>query len=59
MMDEMARKARQAYRKEWAKKNPDKVKAQQERYWAKKAAQMMAQNEAAANNGGVSNGNQE
>ena len=38
-IDEAAKEARRAYKREWARKNPDKVKAQQERYWAKKAAQ--------------------
>lgn len=38
-MTEKARAARAAYRREWARKNPDKVKAQQARYWEKKAAQ--------------------
>lgn len=37
-MTDAATKARNAYRREWAKKNPDKVRAQQQRYWAKKAA---------------------
>lgn len=37
-MTDAAIKARREYRREWAKKNPDKVKAQQQRYWAKKAA---------------------
>ena len=38
-MTDAATKARNAYRREWAKKNPDKVKAQQQRYWTKKAAE--------------------
>lgn len=29
--------ARREYYREWRKKNPDKVKAIQERYWMKKA----------------------
>lgn len=36
-MDERAKEARRAYRRAWAKKNPDKVRAQQERYWTKRA----------------------
>lgn len=44
MMDEKALEARRAYRRQWAKEHPDKVKAWQERYWAKKAAQAQAQN---------------
>lgn len=34
-----AAEARRAYKRNWAKNNPDKVKAQQERYWAKRAAE--------------------
>lgn len=37
-MTDAAIKARNEYRRAWAKKNPDKVRAQQQRYWAKKAA---------------------
>lgn len=29
--------ARRAYHRKWRKKNPDKVRAAQDRYWAKKA----------------------
>jgi hypothetical protein len=36
-MTEAAKAARNAYRRKWAKANPDKVKAQQERYWTRKA----------------------
>lgn len=43
MMSEEALAARRAYKRAWAKKNPDKVKAQQERYWAKIAAQAAAE----------------
>ena len=38
MMNEKAKEARRAYRREWARKNRDKVMAAQERYWNKKAA---------------------
>lgn len=41
--DTAAAEARRAYKREWARKNPDKVKAAQERYWKKKAAQMQEQ----------------
>ena len=44
-MTEQAAAARRAYRRKWAKANPDKVKAQQERYWTKKAAQAAAEQE--------------
>ena len=36
-MDKKAIEARRAYKREWARKNPDKVKAAQERYWNKRA----------------------
>ncbi|WP_459481446.1 hypothetical protein [Clostridium saccharoperbutylacetonicum] len=35
-MNEKAKSERNAYMKEWRKKNKDKVKASQERYWEKK-----------------------
>lgn len=37
-MDEQAREARRAYKREWNRRNPDKVKAAQDRYWNRKAA---------------------
>lgn len=39
MMNEKAAAARRAYKRKWARANPDKVKAAQERYWTKQAAQ--------------------
>lgn len=39
-MDNAAREARNAYRREWYSKNRDKAKAQQERYWKKKAKEL-------------------
>jgi len=45
MMTDAAVKARNEYRREWRKKNPDKVKAMNDRYWAKKAAQAAAKQE--------------
>lgn len=42
-MDQKTLEARRAYKRAWAKKNPEKIKAQQERYWAKKAAELEAQ----------------
>lgn len=47
-MNDEARKARNAWRKEWARKNPDKVKEYNERYWSRKAAEMKAAEAAAA-----------
>ena len=36
-MNEQAREARRTYKREWNRKNPDKVKAAQARYWERKA----------------------
>lgn len=38
-MNEAAKEARRAYKREWNRKNKDKVKAAQERYWERKAAE--------------------
>lgn len=40
-MTEDQREKRNAYRREWAKNNPDKIRAQQERYWAKKSGEKL------------------
>lgn len=45
-MNEKARSAKNAYHRAWAKRNPEKVKAQQERYWERQAEK--AQQSAAA-----------
>lgn len=37
-MDEKAKEARRQYKREWNRKNREKVKAAQERYWTRKAA---------------------
>lgn len=37
MLSEAAKEARRAYKREWNRKNRDKVKAAQERYWIRKA----------------------
>lgn len=37
-----ANEARKAYYREWRKKNPDKVRETNRRYWEKKAAQAAA-----------------
>lgn len=34
------------YKREWRKKNPEKVRAAQDRYWSKKAAELKARQEA-------------
>lgn len=36
MTSDEAKKAKNEYMREWRKKNKDKVKAAQERYWSKK-----------------------
>jgi hypothetical protein len=36
-MSEAAREARNAYKREWAKRNPDKVRDATRRYWERKA----------------------
>ena len=41
-MSEAARLARNSYKRSWAKKNPDKVKAATCRYWEKKAQEAEA-----------------
>lgn len=43
-MTEQAKEARRAYKRAWNKRNPDKVKDYQERYWNKKAEQEGLQN---------------
>lgn len=37
-MTEQAREARRAYKREWNRKNKDKVQQAQARYWERKAA---------------------
>ena len=44
-MTDSAREARNAYLREWRKKNKDKVKAAKERYWEKKAREANGQDE--------------
>ena len=41
-MSEAAREARNAYKRKWAKDNPEKVKAYTRRYWEKKAQEAEA-----------------
>jgi len=51
-MTDEARAAQAAYKRAWRKKNKDKVKAQNQRYWEKKAAQMKEEDKAVINGGG-------
>lgn len=37
-MSEKGNEARRAYKREWARRNPDKIREQQRRYWERKAA---------------------
>ena len=39
-MTDKAREARNAYKREWYRKNPDKRKEYQERYWNRQAEKM-------------------
>lgn len=47
-MTEKAAAARRAYKRQWARDNPDKIRAQQEKYWSKKAAEQEQEPEQAA-----------
>ena len=42
-MTEKALEARRAYKREWHRRNPDKVREYQARYWEKRAAELEAQ----------------
>ena len=42
-MNDAAKEARRKYMREWARKNKDKVRANQERYWERKAAAAAAE----------------
>ena len=48
---ELKREARREYMREWRKKNPEKLRAAQERYWMKKAAEIAAKREKLPENG--------
>lgn len=52
-MQELKREARREYLREWRKRNPEKVQAAQERYWAKKAAEIAAKREKTPENGAL------
>ena len=42
-MTEQAKEARRAYKREWNRRNADKVKEAQARYWERKAQQAQQQ----------------
>ena len=43
MMDEKALEARRKYKREWARKNRDKMKVYEENFWKRRAQQMEAE----------------
>ena len=47
-MKKEAAEARRAYKRKWAAEHPESVRKSQEKYWAKKAAQMKEQEQKAA-----------
>lgn len=49
---EAAKEARREYHREWQKRNRDKVKQYHDKYWNKKAEQIQAEKEKAADNSG-------
>ena len=48
--EELKREARREYAREWRKRNPERVKATQERYWMRKAAEIAAKREKTSKN---------
>lgn len=44
-MQSLKKEARREYMREWRKKNPEKLRAVQERYWTRKAAEIAAKRE--------------
>lgn len=39
-LDELAKEVRREYFREWRKKNPEKVRAMNQRYWQRRAQKM-------------------
>ena len=39
-MSEQAREAQREYNREWSRKNPEKVKAKNKKYWERRAARL-------------------
>ena len=52
-MTDAAKEARRQYKRQWAKKNPEKVKAHQARYWEKRAAEQANQTQETDESGGA------
>lgn len=52
-MDEQARKVQREYLREWRKRNPDKVRESNRKYWQRRAARLAAEKaKEASSNGG-------
>lgn len=49
-LDEQARAARAEYFREWRKRNPDKVRENNRKYWKRQAARMAEEKEAVQQN---------
>lgn len=47
--NELIREARREYDRQWRKKNPEKVKAKNRRFWERKALEMMEQRKDGSN----------
>lgn len=45
-MDEMAREAQRQYLREWRKRNPERVREANRRYWQRRAERLAAEKEA-------------
>lgn len=41
IFDDLVREAQREYGRQWRKKNPDKVKAKNRRFWERKALEML------------------
>lgn len=50
-IDEQARAARSAYYREWRRRNPDKVREINRKYWQRRAERLAAERRGAADNG--------
>lgn len=48
-LQELAREVQRQYQREWRKKNPDKVRAKNQRYWERKARKLLEASEKEGN----------
>ena len=44
-LEDLAREAQRQYHREWRAKNPDKVRAKNQRYWLRKAKKLLEASE--------------